>query len=119
MKRTSINTQKKRKCRTVNNGFSFPEYTASTNTVYHSTSTINITINEQKKAEKTNLYSICSDWVEFICTCENPIELEFINFTNSNIIVERISVHKNPNFRNLHRIHVDGYESMRYILNSK
>jgi hypothetical protein len=36
--------------------------------------------------------------------------LEFINSTNSRITVERISVHKNPNFRYLHRIYMDGVE---------
>lgn len=110
MKRTSINTQKKCKCEPVSNGFSFPAYTASTNPVYHSTSTYNILLNEQKKVEKTNMYSLCADWVEIICKSENPIELDYINFTNSNIIVEKISVHNNPNFRNLHRIHVDDQE---------
>lgn len=57
------------------------------------------------------MYAICSDWVEFICTWEeNPIALEYVNHTNGEIILERISVHNNPNFRYLHRIYRKGVE---------
>ena len=57
------------------------------------------------------MYAICSDWVEFICLWEeNPIALEYVNHTNGEIIVERISVHNNPNFRYLHRIFRKGVE---------
>jgi hypothetical protein len=57
------------------------------------------------------MYSICVDWIEFICTWDEPIELSFINNNNPNIISERVGVHRNLNFRNLHRVFYYGVEA--------
>jgi hypothetical protein len=106
---TSINTTKNGNGNAVNNGFQFPVYTGSTLPVYYSSTTDKnnvVTINSDEK----NLYSICSDWVELVCTSEIPMEIIYRNHSNANIVVEKISVHKNPNFRNLNRIYLHGVE---------
>jgi hypothetical protein len=126
MKRTSINTKKTKIGTTVNNGDSFPEllntpisdgcysatFSGSTNFQYHSTSTFNneCQIYDHDEADKIN-YVICLDWMEFICTWENPVELAFINNIDLHIIIQKISVHKNPNFKNLHRVYHNGVEA--------
>ena len=106
---TSINTTKNENGNAVNNGFQFPVYTGSTLPEYYSSTTDEknvVTI----KSDERNLYSICSDWVEFVCTSEIPMEIMYRNHSNENIVVEKISVHKNPNFRNLNRIFLHGVE---------
>lgn len=108
---SNINTHKSENHKAVNHGFSFPNFTGTTTPEYNSTSTSNIQSKKQEKVDENNMYAICSDWVEFICTWEeNPIALEYMNHSNGDIIVERISVHKNPNFRYLHRIIRKGVE---------
>lgn len=108
---SNINTQKSENQRTVNHGFSFPNSTGKTAPEYHSTSTSNIPPKKLEKVDGSNMYAICSDWVEFLCTWgKNPIALEYVSHTNGEIIVERISVHNNPNFRYLHRIYRKGVE---------
>ena len=111
MKHRKINTTISESCLTNNNGCSFPTLSGSTTLNYHSTSTnfTNKPITCLVK-EKVNLYSICVDWLEFICTWKEPIELTFRNNQNPRIVVEKINVHKNPNFRNLHRIYMDEVE---------
>ncbi len=106
---TSINTTKKEIGNTVNNGFQFPVYTGSTNPDYYSSTSQQNKIEVTNNGEKEN-YSLCSDWVEFICTWVTPIEIIYRNHSTENILVEKISVHKNPNFRNLHRIYLHGVE---------
>ena len=118
MKRVQINTgqsEKKvpssRKKPVYNNGFSFPMFSGSSNFCYHSTATVLEDKPIQKKvSEKNNIYSISVDWLEFICTWDNPIEKSYLNNTNKKIIVEKISSNKNLNFRNLHRVYMDGVE---------
>lgn len=118
MKRIEINTKKigKKSPRhenkpTYNNGYQFPVITGSTNFNYHSTSTdLEDNSIRFQVSEKHNIYSISIDWLEFICTWENPIEISYQNNTHQNIIVEKISSHKNLNFRNLNRVYMDGVE---------
>lgn len=109
--RTSINTTKSKNEYAVNHGLAFPNYSGLTNPEYYSTSTINV---QPKKLEKNGvktMYTICSDWVEFICLWEgNTIVQQFLNHTNGDIIVERISVHNNPNFKYLHRLYLHEVE---------
>lgn len=109
--RTSINTTKSKNGNAVKHGLAFPSYSGLTNPEYYSTSTINI---QPKKLEKNgveNMYTLCSDWVEFICLWkDSPILQQFFNHTSGEIIVERISVHNNPNFKYLHRIHLNEVE---------
>lgn len=118
MKRVQINTKLSAKeslrCEkksTYNNGFSNPAISGSTNLRYNSDSTAldNITLQYQD-AKKHNIYSINVDWVEFICVWTNPIELTFKKCANQRVKAEKISSHRNPNFRNLHRVHMDGVE---------
>jgi len=109
MKHLSINTAKKQNGSAINNGFSFPEYSGSTNIIYSATSTcfqeckIEYLVNQSG-----NLYAICADWIEFICSWSEPIELAYND--NTGFTVEKISVHHNPNFRNLHRVYLNGVE---------
>ncbi len=92
-----------------NNGFSFPQSTGTTTQQYQSTATIlaNEILTSQPKA---NYYSICLDWLEFICTTEKPIELAYMLNQNQNIQIRKIDVHNNPNFTNLNRIYFNGME---------
>ena len=107
---TSINTTKKEIGNAVNNGFQFPVYTGSTFPEYCS-STTNEKIDATTDDGEKNLYAICSDWVEFVCLSEIPMEVMYRNNSNEDILVEKISVHKNPNFRNLNRIFLHGVEA--------
>ncbi|MBN1618547.1 hypothetical protein JW887_04390 [Candidatus Dojkabacteria bacterium] len=118
MKRIEINTKnfEKKSPRygnksTYSNGFSFPVLSGQSNFNYHSTSTVleDNSIQHQV-SENRNIYSISVDWLEFICSWENPVEISYRSNTNQRIIVERISSHRNPNFRNLNRVFVDGVE---------
>lgn len=106
---TSINTAKIGNGNAVNNGFQFPVYTGSTLPEYYS-STTNAKVKVTTNSDEKNLYSICSDWVEFVCTSEIPMDITYRNHSNENIVVDKISVHKNPNFRNLNRIYLHGVE---------
>ncbi len=108
--RTSINTTKNENGIAVNNGFSFPIFTGSTTFGYYSSTSNKYKEHGRSISDKENLYVLCSDWVEFICTGEAPIDFIYRTQTNKNIMVEKISVHKNPNFRNLHRIYLHGVE---------
>lgn len=111
MKRIEINTNQNENHQANNNGFSFPDFSGSTNQNYYSSQTSDSTVSIQNHQEPSlNKYTICLDWVEFICTWENPIETTYLENQNQRIRVEKISVHKNPNFRNLHRIYYDGVE---------
>lgn len=125
MKRIEINTQKnengftnnsgytfsENSNSTINNGVPFPVISGSTNLDYQVTSTCseNNSINYHV-TKNDNEYSICIDWLEFICKKEVSIELAFINNQNPNIIIKKILVHKNPNFINLHKIYFHGVE---------
>ncbi|HEX2920667.1 MAG TPA: hypothetical protein VHO50_05830 [Bacteroidales bacterium] len=112
MKHLSINTAKKQNGSTIDNGFSFPDYSGSTNIIYSATSTSNQGCKIKYLDNQTdNLYAICVDWIEFICSCDEPIELAYINNSNANIVIEKISVHRNPNFRNLHRVYFNRVEA--------
>lgn len=109
MKHLSINTAKTQNDSAINNGFSFPAYSGSTNIVYSVTSThyqgcTTNYINNQTH----NFYALCVDWIEFICSWSEPIDLAYQN--SSGFTVEKISVHHNPNFRNLHRIYSNSVE---------
>jgi hypothetical protein len=106
---TSINTTKNENGYAVNNGFQFPVYTGSTLVEYCSSIT-NEKIEVTTKSGEKNLYAICSDWVEFVCLSETHMEVMYRSHPNENILVEKISVHKNPNFRNLNRIYLHGVE---------
>ena len=126
MKHLSINTKIIENEITFNNGYSFPESSGTTNNTdchftsfsgstdfqYHSTSTDCHKSHIQYQAEANPIiYSICVDWIEFICTWDEPIELAFLNILNPSIIVEKVSVHRNPNFRNLHRVYYNSVEA--------
>lgn len=111
MKHLSINTAKKQNGSAINNGFSFPDYSGSTKIIQSATSTSYQGCKIKYLDNQTdNLYAISVDWLEFICSWTEPIELAFIN-NNSGFIIERISVHHNPSFRNLHRIYFNGVEA--------
>ena len=111
MKHLNINTTLSEIGLTYNNGRSFPVFSGSTNFDFHSTSSINTdTLNQCQVDVKNNYYCICLDWLEFICQWDEPIELAFINNNNPDFVVEKISVHRNPNFRNLHRVYYNGFE---------
>src|SRR5690606_19336234 len=94
----------------INNGFSFPDFSGSTNIIYSATSTslkgyrINYLDNQTD-----NLYAICVDWIEFICSWSEPINSAYNN--NTGFTVEKISVHHNPNFRNIHRVYLNDVEA--------
>jgi len=112
MKHSNINTEKEILfCgnNPYNNGFSFPLLTGSTYQSYQATSTI-FTDEILHCKTNTNFYSICVDWLEFVCTTENPIELVYQLNQNQNIQIRKIDVHKNPNFRNLFKIYIHGIE---------
>ncbi len=126
MKRVSINTKENGNESAYKNGFSFPVLSGTTNTNncsfvtfsgttyfdYHSTSINNHENYYHSQGETTHKeYSICVDWIEFICTWDEPIELAFINKISPNIIIEKVSVHRNLNFRNLHRVFYYGVEA--------
>ena len=110
MKHLSINTAKTQNDSAINNGFSFPDFSGSTNIIYSATSTsfkgyrINYLDNQTD-----NLYAICVDWIEFICSWSEPINSAYNN--NTGFTVEKISVHHNPNFRNLHRVYLNDVEA--------
>jgi hypothetical protein len=109
MKHLSINTAKTQNDSAINNGFSFPDYSGSTNIIYSATSTANQACNiKYLDNPSDNLYAICVDWIEFICSWSEPIDLAYDN--NSVFTVEKISVHHNPNFRYLHRIYSNSVE---------
>lgn len=112
MKHLSINTAKTQNDSAINNGFSFPDYSGSTNIVYSATST-SFRENEiaYPNAEPLNLYTICTDWIEFICVYKEPIELLSVNNQNPDIVIKKINVHHNPNFCNLHRIYYNTVEA--------
>lgn len=111
MKHLKINTKNFGKFSPNNHGILFPAFSGSSDFQFHSTSTIS---NDQsinfQQPKNTHFYAICVDWLEFICVWNKSIELAFLNNTNLNIITEKISVHRNPNFRNLHRVYSNGVE---------
>ena len=92
-----------------NNGFSFPVFSGSTNQQYQSTAT-NFENENFASQTKANYYSICLDWLEFICTTEKPIEFAYKLNQNQNIQIRKVDVHNNPNFINLNRIYFNGME---------
>jgi len=112
MQRTTINTIKNGNGLTYNNGFSFPSFSGSTSQNYKTSSSgsENNCFSDQPNETK-NEYSICIDWLEFICKKDEPIEVALVNNQNPNIISEKIHVHRNPNFHNLHKIYFDGVEA--------
>jgi hypothetical protein len=127
MKHLNINTEKKINDSTVNNGCRFPEstnitnsyncslanFSGSTNLHYHSTSTGCHESQIRYQSEKDLImYSICVDWIEFICTWDEPIEIAFINNNKPSIVIQKVSVHRNPNFRNLHKVYCNGVEAV-------
>lgn len=105
-----INTQKNKKELAINNGFSFPCYSSSEAAEYVSHSTfLDSEKNENICYKKSNEYSICVDWVEIIL--ENEKEIPFWNASLSDgVVIERVRSHKNPNFRQLHKIYFEGKE---------
>ena len=114
MKGTDINTQKfeivaPSYCN--NNELQFPVFSGSTTVNYSSTLTYNHgnTVNYFPVVRDIK-YVLCLDWLEFVCGWDNPIELSYINNDVPDIIIERIGVHRNTNFRYLHRIFVEGVE---------
>jgi|WetSurMetagenome_2_1015567.scaffolds.fasta_scaffold00016_113 hypothetical protein len=110
MKHLSINTAKTQNDSTVSNGFSFPDYSGSTNIIYSATSTsYQVCKIKYLDNQSNNLYAICVDWIEFICSWTEPINLVYDSITG--FTVEKISVHHNPNFRNLHRVYLNGVEA--------
>ncbi len=112
MKNFNINTEKNENDSGYwhnNNGFSFPQLTGATNQQNQSTATISA--NEILISKpNANYYSICVDWLEFICATKNPIELTYKLNQNQNIQIRKIDVHNNPNFTNLNRIYFNGTE---------
>lgn len=111
MKHLSINTAKTQNDSAINNGFSFPDYSGSTNIIYSATSTSYQGCKIKYLDNQTdNIYAISVDWIEFICSWSEPIELAFMK-NNSVFTVEKFSVHHNPNFRNLHRVYLNGVEA--------
>jgi len=118
MRGTDINTKKFEivapYCNNYNNELPFPVFSGTTtninfNYLKNSTDIGKNSFNYLLQGGERN-YVICLDWLEFVCSWVEPIELTYINNTVPNIVVERINVHTNTNFRYLHRIFVDGVE---------
>lgn len=114
MKGTDINTQKfeivaPSYCN--NNELQFPKFSGSTTVNYTSTITYNHgnTVNYIPVIRDIK-YVLCLDWLEFVCSWDEPIELSYINNIVPDIVIETIGVHPNTNFRYLHRIFVEGVE---------
>ncbi len=109
MKHLSINTAKTQNDSAIDNGFSFPDYSGSTNIIYSATSTSYQACKiKYLDNQSDNLYAICVDWIEFICSWTEPINLVYDSIAG--FTVEKISVHHNPSFRNLHRVYLNGVE---------
>lgn len=107
MKSSYINTQKK----IISNGVSFPVDTGQTSPVYYSNSTgYSHQFKNYTSTKKDNLYSICIDWLQFVCTSKDSTRLFLSHSEDRRVYAEKITVHMNPNFNLLHRIFVDGNE---------
>lgn len=109
MKSVNINTKKN----IINNGVQFPELVEINSDVYYSNSTgYTQQYFQNSSLNSFNYYCICTDWVQTVCTCSNPLDSFSKKYSDGNIIAEKISVHNNPNFRFLHRIIFNGNEVM-------
>lgn len=107
MKSSYINTGKQ----IINKGVSFPEITGSTEFVYYSNSTgYTPSFDNYTSTKNKSLYSVCIDWIQFICTSTDSTRLFSTNNAKGRFYSEKITVHKNPNFKYLHKIIFDGNE---------
>jgi hypothetical protein len=107
MKSSYINTQKK----IISKGVSFPEFSGNTEFVFYSNSTGYTPSFKNYTSTKNKIfYSVCIDWLQFVCTIKNSTRLFSKDKDTGRIYSEKITVHKNPNFRLLHKIIFDGNE---------
>jgi hypothetical protein len=114
MKCPNINTKKY----IINNGISFPEFSGETTNVYYSNSTgYSENIFQTSSSNFPQYYTINLDWLQFVCTCNNPSSLFSSKGGKSEIYAEKVSVHRNPNFKLLHRIIYYGNEVMEIFSN--
>lgn len=107
MKSSYINTGKQ----IINKGVSFPEITGSTEFVYYSNSTgYTQSFDNYTSTKNKILYSVCIDWIQFICTSKDSARLFSNDKAEGRVYSEKIMVHKNPNFKSLHKIIYNGNE---------